>query len=526
MPECKRILLLASNPLDSKKRFDKEYKEISQSIRLGKYRDLCELHKAFALSTRDISRKILEVRPHILHFTGQGTPKGKLVIREAKSQKLISPDAIGKLLSSFSDTIELVILNACYSDLSAEEILKHIPFVIGMQDAIQDETAIEFAIGLYDAMGDGRFNFNINELKWAVDYAKNTAHFEGAMGSDLPILRYNEKINYKDIPPIIPVERNEPGEIDQPNPRVLQSRPKFGRLYEFNCNRRDAVKQFWKVFEGFESNDQKIQIYFICSDYHQKGNSLAKRITLELKEYFEEKDTPSNIFIKEESKGDFSIIDLGSFEPNIRINQSRFVKEFEAFWGGIIQENGNWEYFTLIIEISLLSLKEGDKELRGHFQFIIDHIKKKCLGKTTYIILFSLLIRENFKQEKVITRRAKINLFNLKKKKNVINEIRKIQKDNSKFSTLIGPLKYVEREHIIDWLRNVNKELGSDKYREIDIQEYIQTLRKQITTRERILLFEEKGLINMEDVEKFQKKVLQDLISSRKSQIYQDTLSY
>src|ERR1017187_2142745 len=47
-------------------------------------------------------------------------------------------------------------LNACYSDLQAKEIAKHIDYVIGMNEAIDDRAAIAFAIGFYQGLGAGR----------------------------------------------------------------------------------------------------------------------------------------------------------------------------------------------------------------------------------------------------------------------------------------------------------------------------------------------------------------------------------
>ena len=191
----KRILFLASNPGDTGRlRFDKEHKEISESIRRAKYRDMCELDEAFAVSARDIARKILDVQPHVLHFTGHGSRTGKLIAEDADKRQLIGPNALGGLLSNFKDSIQLVFLNACYSERSADAILKHIPFVIGMQEAVQDTTAIEFAIGLYDAFGAKGFEFTPQTLEWAVNFAKSTALLSGASDAELPIFRYNEQL--------------------------------------------------------------------------------------------------------------------------------------------------------------------------------------------------------------------------------------------------------------------------------------------------------------------------------------------
>jgi AAA-like domain len=52
--------------------------------------------------------------------------------------------------------VECVLLNACYSVLQAEAIALHIPYVIGMNQAVGDQAAIVFAVAFYDALGAGR----------------------------------------------------------------------------------------------------------------------------------------------------------------------------------------------------------------------------------------------------------------------------------------------------------------------------------------------------------------------------------
>ena len=49
-----------------------------------------------------------------------------------------------------------MLLNACYSEVQAEEIYKHIDCVIGMKSSIQDRAALDFSEGFYDAISAGR----------------------------------------------------------------------------------------------------------------------------------------------------------------------------------------------------------------------------------------------------------------------------------------------------------------------------------------------------------------------------------
>jgi len=93
-----------------------------------------------------------------ISFVSEGNtePEGLLLEDETGHSHLVSKDAIARLFSLFSDEIECVVLNACYSAVQAEAIAQHIPHVIGMKKAIGDRAAIEFSIGFYDALLAGR----------------------------------------------------------------------------------------------------------------------------------------------------------------------------------------------------------------------------------------------------------------------------------------------------------------------------------------------------------------------------------
>jgi hypothetical protein len=46
-------------------------------------------------------------------------------------------------------------LNACYSEIQAHAIGKHIDYVIGVRELTDDQTAIAFSVGFYQALGAG-----------------------------------------------------------------------------------------------------------------------------------------------------------------------------------------------------------------------------------------------------------------------------------------------------------------------------------------------------------------------------------
>jgi hypothetical protein len=77
----------------------------------------------------------------------------------------VPTDALADLFKLCAEHVDCVVLNACESDLQAEAISKHIPYVIGMTSSVSDDAAREFAVGFYDALGAGsRYRLHFNSL--------------------------------------------------------------------------------------------------------------------------------------------------------------------------------------------------------------------------------------------------------------------------------------------------------------------------------------------------------------------------
>jgi hypothetical protein len=104
---------------------------------------------------------MLDFRPQIVHFCGHGAGNGGLALEdEAEKVQLVDAEALASLFQLFATQLDCVLLNACYSEVQANAISQHINYVIGMNQAIGDKAAIEFAVGFYDALGAGEsFDF-------------------------------------------------------------------------------------------------------------------------------------------------------------------------------------------------------------------------------------------------------------------------------------------------------------------------------------------------------------------------------
>ncbi len=152
------VLFLAADPTEaSRLRLGEELREIQEKLQLAKLREQFALDQRMSVRPVDLSQALLDVQPQIVHFSGHGTTTGALCFEDQKGQTHpIQADALAALFEQFTDQVDCVVLNACYSEIQANAIAEHIEYVIGMNQAIGDKAAIAFSIGFYQALGAGR----------------------------------------------------------------------------------------------------------------------------------------------------------------------------------------------------------------------------------------------------------------------------------------------------------------------------------------------------------------------------------
>lgn len=170
----KSILVLAANPKNtSRLRLDQEVREIDNGLQRSQKRNGFTLNQKWAVRREDFRRAMLDYKPNIVHFCGHGAGEEGIAFEdETGYATLVSSEALAEFFELFSDKVESVVLNACYSEIQAEAIAQHIDYVIGMKSAIGDEAAIEFAVAFYDALGAGEsikfaYRLALNAIKLA-----------------------------------------------------------------------------------------------------------------------------------------------------------------------------------------------------------------------------------------------------------------------------------------------------------------------------------------------------------------------
>ncbi len=148
----KKILILAAIPHGL--RLDKEIREVEECIRRAVRRDMFDVDIRTAIRSQDIRRAIAEEKPQIVHFCGHGLEDGSLLLENDGGQnKAVPPEGLASLFELHADYVSCVLLNACHSVKSAEAISKYVNYAIGMNQEIQDKSAIQFAQGFYDGLG-------------------------------------------------------------------------------------------------------------------------------------------------------------------------------------------------------------------------------------------------------------------------------------------------------------------------------------------------------------------------------------
>ncbi len=152
-----RILFLAANPSNTDPlRLDQEVRTIDERLQSSKHRDRFQIHQHWAVRVSDLQELLLRHKPHIVHFSGHGSKSGRIVLEdEIGSATTVPSDALGNLFRILKKDVRCVVLNACFSLTQADAIADEIDCVIGMSQAIGDESAIQFAGSFYQGLGYG-----------------------------------------------------------------------------------------------------------------------------------------------------------------------------------------------------------------------------------------------------------------------------------------------------------------------------------------------------------------------------------
>jgi len=183
------ILFLSANPSETKPlELIKECNIIDQKLRSSAEKGTFKLEQRHDISIKWLIEELLNYNPQILHFSGHGSEKSALIFQSENTGEIeeVPQFALSEVFRVLGGKIDLVFLDACYSERQARAIAEHVNCVIGMSDAIPEITATEFASTFYSSLGFGK------NIKDAYDLAMAQLGLLSMPGDRIPKLIVKE----------------------------------------------------------------------------------------------------------------------------------------------------------------------------------------------------------------------------------------------------------------------------------------------------------------------------------------------
>ncbi len=160
LPEQIQILFFGADPgRKSQKALDlqNEIRQVNAYIRASKHRDALKVDSHWAVQAEDILQALDEREPAVIHFSGHGTPGGHLVVETPTGEPHVVPlQGMLRAVIGSKRYLKVAVFNCCHSHELAEQCSKHILAAIGMDGAIADVAAKDFAARFYASIGFGQ----------------------------------------------------------------------------------------------------------------------------------------------------------------------------------------------------------------------------------------------------------------------------------------------------------------------------------------------------------------------------------
>lgn len=189
-----RVLLLSADPKENHPlNLDQEFRRIRKVHESSKYRDEFQIESCLATTYEDLSQKLLEYKPSLIHFCGHGVGReGIVFVDENGKKETIETEVLANLFRICQDdntNIACVVFNACHAAFQAKEISKYVKYCIGMSQEIKDAHAIHFAPAFYQAIFakvkiKTAFELGCNEIRRFSNSNSNTVRAEYDPASD------------------------------------------------------------------------------------------------------------------------------------------------------------------------------------------------------------------------------------------------------------------------------------------------------------------------------------------------------
>jgi hypothetical protein len=155
MIEPIKVLLLASDPYGNL-RIDHEARAVTDAIRRAKDRDSLQLASEWAVTIHNLHDVLLTHTPAIVHFAGHGSEQDGIYLSDSHGRQVaVDRETLRDLFTILRGFVRVVVLNACQTLATAEELRDVVDYTIGMDALISDPAAAVFAEAFYGALASG-----------------------------------------------------------------------------------------------------------------------------------------------------------------------------------------------------------------------------------------------------------------------------------------------------------------------------------------------------------------------------------
>ena len=207
-----KILFLEANPAETEGlALGVELREIRKKIKASRGRDRFELLWEPAFQVGSLQTLLVDHEPQIVHFSGHGerlsggggsgsrgalrpprpaaptvaapTVSALVAHDDADGPALLEAEPLARAFEILGRQVRVVVLNACYSDDVAAALVQRVDVVLGMADAIDDQSAVEFSATFYGMLASGK------SVQDAFDAAKNQLALKDLPDAQVPRLR-------------------------------------------------------------------------------------------------------------------------------------------------------------------------------------------------------------------------------------------------------------------------------------------------------------------------------------------------
>lgn len=190
MSERIKILFLVAEPKGSSPlRLGQEIRDVEEKLRTAPKGRSFKIIQQWATRAHDLTEMLMIHRPTVVHFSGHAV-QGKLVLENKMgTAQEIRGAHLANLLAGFSDTIRLVVLNACFTASEFDVLGDAIDYTVGTTERLSDDHAIRFSACFYQALAFG------HSVPKAFELAKRQITAEGLPNSDVFSLLVREGVD-------------------------------------------------------------------------------------------------------------------------------------------------------------------------------------------------------------------------------------------------------------------------------------------------------------------------------------------